>query len=763
MAIKDSTTLKSYFNLTKVPTPSNYVDLIDTIFDQGQSGGGGDHDHDDRYIQLSIPNIILAVHTFSPSVYGPPFILGSNAQSQTVIGLKADQLNKNISVSGLGLSGGGILTDNRTITLASSSNPGVAQSILATDTSGILTLARLKTEVLSDSGITGSILINPTGDISLDPGGNDVLPVTNYKINLGTLNKKYLTLHAAELWVETLVAHDTLATIGGRILVAPTTTLTRDLLASSTTFYVKHNELLSDDIVYLEANGKVEFILIENDGLLQGEGDYVYLISRNLDGSGANDWYAGDAVLNTGVTGDGYIDIYSKHSIRSGTQYGPTVVGNIRTGATYSDLIEGWAIGNLNGLYGYGVDVYGAAFGEYLSGKCFITIEPTNGIRFISRSGSTNTVQSQWSLDGTLTIGEVAASKSNIQISAGVINFRTDTTVNMNISTAGAITVGPSAAGNVYVTSSGVALRYGSTIYINLDTSGNALFGLTGTSKANAYWNVSNSRLEFRTDTTVKSYIDTDGGLVVKDPGGGMFERAAAVTWNDGTNDIGTIGSFSGGAIIGLDLSTKPITGKQSTLTITAEGSTTYSGVAAIRAKVGSVYSQLQLSVDGSTGDRHAIISADAFYVGSSTDPCVLEYTGPLRSWRSTGLEYDTWPIHPLQSPLTSSSWDGDGFSTTSKTLIDLSAVFSAPPGIKFVIFRVEVWDATAGDYWIILSPNDTSYEGPAVGVQGLSAGAHNRQMVWVPCNADGDVYYQIAAQGSGTFHVNLQIWGYGI
>lgn len=48
-----------------------------------------------------------------------------------------------ISVSGLGLSGGGDLTSNRTITLTSSSNPGAAASILATDSSGYLTIVRL--------------------------------------------------------------------------------------------------------------------------------------------------------------------------------------------------------------------------------------------------------------------------------------------------------------------------------------------------------------------------------------------------------------------------------------------------------------------------------------------------------------------------------------------------------------------------------------------------------------------------------------------
>jgi len=35
-------------------------------------------------------------------------------------------------------------------------------------------------------------------------------------------------------------------------------------------------------------------------------------------------------------------------------------------------------------------------------------------------------------------------------------------------------------------------------------------------------------------------------------------------------------------------------------------------------------------------------------------------------------------------TPLTSTAWDGgDAFSTTAKTLIDLSAVFGVPAGVK--------------------------------------------------------------------------------
>lgn len=221
-----------------------------------------------------------------------------------------------------------------------------------------------------------NLTFNPTGDLILDPIGNDILPVTNYDLNIGAINLKYLTLHAAELWVETLVAQNTIATIGGRILVAPTTTLTVDLAPAGTTITVKHNQMSNGDRVYMEANGSVEFMAITSSAS-GSAGAYVYSVTRDLDGSGANQWYAGDAVLNTGTTGKGFLDLYSISGVLSGA--GPTMVANVRTGTTYNAISPRMAIGNLNGLYGYGADLYGAAFGDP-SGP-WLKIDTNNGVR----------------------------------------------------------------------------------------------------------------------------------------------------------------------------------------------------------------------------------------------------------------------------------------------------------------------------------------------------------------------------------------------
>jgi Chaperone of endosialidase len=212
-----------------------------------------------------------------------------------------------------------------------------------------------------------------------------------YSSNIGELTKKFLTIHAAELWVETLVAQNTMATIGGRVLVIPTTSLVVDWVTpGGADFAVKHNNLAVGDVIRLESDGKVEWMLVTAGPNPQPLG-YYYQATRDLDGSGSNLWYAGDAVVNTGTTGKGFIDLYALSGVTSGigtnpVNYGPTVVGNVRTGSTFHNIAPRWAVGNLRGVYGYTTDTYGAAFGN--DAAAWVKIDPTNGVR-IGHAGTT--------------------------------------------------------------------------------------------------------------------------------------------------------------------------------------------------------------------------------------------------------------------------------------------------------------------------------------------------------------------------------------
>jgi hypothetical protein len=115
-----------------------------------------------------------------------------------------------------------------------------------------------------------------------------------------------------------------------------------------------------------------------------------------------------------------------------------------------------------------------------------------------------------------------------------------------------------------------------------------------------------------------------------------------------------------------------------------------------------------------------------------------------------------------LASPLTSTAWDGDAFSTTAKTKIDLSVVFGVPAGVKAVLVNVALRDSgsAANECLISLSPS-SSAGGMTARCSGIANDKFVNACLTVPCDTNGDIWYEIAASGTNTMYVYLQIWGY--
>ena len=117
-----------------------------------------------------------------------------------------------------------------------------------------------------------------------------------------------------------------------------------------------------------------------------------------------------------------------------------------------------------------------------------------------------------------------------------------------------------------------------------------------------------------------------------------------------------------------------------------------------------------------------------------------------------------------LTTHLTSNSWDGDSFSTTAKTKIDLSDVFGVPAGVKAVLVRLAARDSgsAAYDAYLGLSPNDVAADiSINIRLQGHENDQILEQSLICPCNVDGDIYYQTKASDTGTLDCWLWIWGY--
>jgi len=119
--------------------------------------------------------------------------------------------------------------------------------------------------------------------------------------------------------------------------------------------------------------------------------------------------------------------------------------------------------------------------------------------------------------------------------------------------------------------------------------------------------------------------------------------------------------------------------------------------------------------------------------------------------------------FYPITTPLTSTSWDGDAYSTNlTATKIDLSDVFDVPAGVKAIAVRLTARDsATFGTDGLYLNIGPDSTYNYAVNCVAFGGDVRNSVNGICPCNDDGDIYYRINASGTGTLDAWIEIWGY--
>lgn len=150
----------------------------------------------------------------------------------------------------------------------------------------------------------------------------------------------------------------------------------------------------------------------------------------------------------------------------------------------------------------------------------------------------------------------------------------------------------------------------------------------------------------------------------------------------------------------------------------------------------------------------------------------VMQHLDSIVRWlkdletRVLRLETQGLRFVPLTTPKTSTSWDGDSYSTTAWTLLDLSAVFSVPANIKAVLLRARVNDSGSAGAAARIAFGTAGSDATTVGVvscEGLPNDTWAFGTFEVPCQVDGDIYYTIVATGASTLDVDIKIWGYWI
>lgn len=182
-----------------------------------------------------------------------------------------------------------------------------------------------------------------------------------------------------------LFAQNTITLLGGWFIVGKNEgTFVADVSAAATQIDFG-TTMTPGHFVVMRAALKVEYLQVGS--LVAGT---TYNVTRNLDGSGANDWPAGTPFLVLGTNGDGRIELNAYDTPR---------ISIIRQGATYNAQTEVVRVGDLNGTPGVSTERYGFWAGDASN---YFRYDPVGG--FIIRAGS----------------GDVAIDASGITMTAGL-------------------------------------------------------------------------------------------------------------------------------------------------------------------------------------------------------------------------------------------------------------------------------------------------------------------------------------------------------
>ena len=244
---------------------------------------------------------------------------------------------------------------------------------------------------------------------------------------------------------------------------------------------------------------------------------------------------------------------------------------------------------------------------------------------------------------------------------------------------------------------------------------------------------------DYGTDGTDGNYLlyGTTTGFVLKGGAGdlaidadGLAFRVTTSIANTAEIKWGTAGTSNG--YIGIDGGP---TGGESQMVLCAEN--------------GVNYNTISLNATGGV-----VVSAD---IRVTTDVWVI---GDYKNYRNA-TTYTGYIFVPLATPATSTAFDGDLYDVDNDgAVIDLSASFGIPAGVKAVSISVAGYCATVGKRFRI-GPSSTYGDALEIHCQAANVWSDNSGVV--PCDANGDVYFTTDAVHGAEFAVYMRIWGYWI
>lgn len=609
-------------------------------------------------------------------IYGDLFVTGRllggshPADSQFYT---SERLNRSVH-AGDGLAGGGKLT-------------------------GDVTLA-----VGGGSGIT----INPDG-VEVDQGyaftwtaphafqnnitARNVLPEATDTYDLGSSLKLWRKGWLSELDT-VLFAKNTISVVGGWMMIAKGEGVLPVSVLAAETQIDFGQAMTNGQFVVFRGLGQVEYVQV--GALVAGT---TYNVTRNLDGTGANDWPAGAVYVVLGVSGDGRIELNSNSS---------PIISVIQQGAAYNVQTERVRIGDLNGWGDYVTSLYGVAIGEYAAAKANLTLDPTNGLRL--RIHNVDYIQ--------LDTAGAAKILGKLQMPG----------------TGSALAIGatPPTAANVgtglWLDRTGLYSLAAGAYQVKIDAATGKLYGGGGV-----------------------VILDADGISVAPGTVAGSTDAKNSYHFIDGSTVISRLLANHNAMSNELYLTALQVVGKDTQISIDGTAPAGHVGTVTIAGRsklVSGLTQEARIFLDGNPEGS----SPEILMFGNVEVLNDLNVSGALQKSSVNGYIYV-----PLAAPLTSTSWDGDAKTIANRAIIDLSTVFGAPAGIKAINARLELTDDIVGSY-VALGPSAT-YAANLVTVAQVASKVNTITGI-ANCDANGDVYFYC---DSAIASVKIEIWGYFI
>jgi len=254
----------------------------------------------------------------------------------------------------------------------------------------ITTLGTIVTGVWNAGAVTSSGDITATGKfIANGYVGSNWIPYTTDTYDLGSSTKLWRKGWLSELDT-ILFAQNTITLLGGWFIVGKGEGVLPTAVPSGDTTIDFGQAMTPGHFVEFRAALRMEYVQVGS--VVSGT---TYNVTRNLDGTDANDWPAGSVFLVLGADGDGRIELNSYDTPR---------LSIVTQGATYNAQSEWIRLGDLNGMPTYNTQHFGIYIGDgtnylkYDKDSSVLTI--AGSISILGGSGYANLSDKPSSLSG---------------------------------------------------------------------------------------------------------------------------------------------------------------------------------------------------------------------------------------------------------------------------------------------------------------------------------------------------------------------------